>query len=132
MLASGPKERLQTTPTAPVSANSNRQADQRLKPRSSVRYATPTSMSDTDDVKADARTVRKNRMAAMELIHGISTPICAKMYGRVSKMRPGPLPGSMPAANTAGMMARPARMAKARSETAVPTPETSRFSFLLT
>ena len=68
----------------------------------------------------------------MELIQGISRPIWAKMYGSVSKISPGPLPGSMPAANTAGMTATPARMANNMSETAVPAPETIRFSCLLT
>ena len=71
-------------------------------------------------------------MAAMELSQGMVWPICAKMNGSVSKISPGPLPGSMPAANTAGMMARPASIANNRSETAVPTPVTRMFSFLLT
>ena len=48
------------------------------------------------------------------------------------KIRPGPAPGSMPAAKTAGMMAKPAMMANSRSETAVPAPVTRMFSFLLT
>ena len=130
--ASGPKDREQSAPTAPVSTNSRAQAQPRFMPRSSVRYATPTSISETDDVRAEKRTVRKNRMAAMELSQGIVWPICEKMYGRVSNISPGPQPGSMPAANTAGMMAKPASIANNKSETAVPTPVTRRFSFLLT
>ena len=70
-------------------------------------------------------------MAAMALIQGMVWPIWEKIYGRVSKISPGPLPGSMPAANTAGMMAKPASIANSKSETAVPTPATRRFSFLL-
>ena len=78
------------------------------------------------------RIVMKNRIAATELTTGIVCPIWWKMYGSVSKISPGPLPGSICAAKTAGMIANPASRAKNRSERAVPTPETSRFSPLCT
>ena len=76
--------------------------------------------------------VRKKMMAMMALIQGRFVPILLKMKGRVSKTRPGPAPGVMPAAKTAGMMAKPARTAKSRSATAVPAPETRMFSSLRT
>ena len=48
------------------------------------------------------------------------------------KIRPGPAPGSIPAANTAGMMAKPARMANSRSDTAVPALVVRMFSSFFT
>ena len=45
--------------------------------------------------------------------------ICSKTWGRVTNMRAGPLVGSMPKANTAGMMAKPASRAARVSSTAV-------------
>ena len=56
----------------------------------------------------------------------------AKIYGKVSKMRPGPAPGSIPAANTAGMMANPARIENSKAASTVPAPEATRFSSLCT
>ena len=50
--ASGPKDRLHRPPRAPVTTNRNTQAHPRLKPRSSVRYATPTSIREMDEVRA--------------------------------------------------------------------------------
>ena len=67
-------------------------------------------------------------MATTLLIQGAAEPILQKMKGTVSKIRAGPTPGSIPAAKTAGMTAKPAIRAKRRSKTVVPTPETSMFS----
>ena len=72
--------------------------------------------------------VRKKRMETMSQSHGTSAPIVEKMNGRVSKMSPGPAPGSMPAAKTAGMMAKPAMIANSRSKSAVKKPVANRSS----
>ena len=45
--------------------------------------------------------------------------ICSKTWGRVTNIRAGPLVGSMPKANTAGIMAKPASRAARVSSTAV-------------
>ena len=73
--------------------------------------------------------VMKKRMAVRLLM---KVPILEKIYGRVSKMRPGPEPGSMPAEKTAGITANPEIMAKARSARAVPLLKTKMFSSPLT
>ena len=75
--------------------------------------------------------VRKNRMAMMELKTGIVSLSEVKINGSVSKMRPGPAPGSIPAEKTAGIMAKLAIMAKRKSETPVAKPVTTGFSCFL-
>ena len=89
-------------------------------------------MREISEVMAATMTVKKNRTEAMVLRVGASWPILQKMYGMLWKMRPGPAPGSIPAAKTAGMMARPASSANIRSETAVPALEARIFSSLRT
>ena len=84
------------------------------------------------EVIAATITARKNSADITVLSTGSSTAMVAKIYGTLLKMRPGPVPGEIPAANTAGIIANPASMAKVRSETAVPTLDASMFSFLLT
>jgi len=80
------------------------------------------------DVRAATRIVTKKMMAMTALSQGSPAPILLKMNGNVSNTRPGPAPGSMPAAKTAGITAKPAMMANRRSETAVPMPEAKMFS----
>ena len=75
---------------------------------------------------------RKNSMAAAALTTGRLMPIFANMKGRVSKMRPGPEDGSIPAVKTAGIMAKPAMRANIASKNAVQVPDARRFSFLST
>ena len=65
---------------------------------------------------------RKKATVTMYPSTGASAPIRAKIYGSVSYTSDGPAPGSRPAENTAGIMAKPAIRAKAVSETAVHTP----------
>ena len=66
-------------------------------------------MSETDEVSAATRMAAKNRMAATALVTGACAAMLEKMYGSVSKTRPGPAPGAIPAAKTAGRMAKLAR-----------------------
>ena len=83
------------------------------------------------EVNAANTIVTKNNTATTLLSQGAeSAPIFAKIYGSVSKMSPGPAPGSMPAANTAGMMANPAIRANIRSKPTVPKPVARIFSRL--
>ena len=84
------------------------------------------------EVIAATTTVRKNITATTPLIQGISMLILLKMNGILWKISPGPAPGSMPAANTAGIIASAASRANVRSEIAVPVLEASMFSFLRT
>ena len=72
--------------------------------------------------------VTKKMMAMAALSQGTFVPIWLKIYGSVSNTRPGPAPGAMPAANTAGITAKPAMMANSKSETAVPIPDARMFS----
>ena len=82
---------------------------------------------------AEGMTVSpKNAMEMMALTMGREPAIRLKIKGRVSNTSPGPVPGSMPAENTAGMIAKPAITANSRSETAVPRPDTIRFSSFFT
>ena len=75
---------------------------------------------------------RKNITVMTAEITGASTPILAKMKGRVSYTSAGPADGSIPAENTAGMIANPAIMAKMVSETAVKSPPARMlFSFFI-
>ena len=76
--------------------------------------------------------VRKNRMETTALITWAPAPILAKMKGRVSNTNPGPELGVIPAANTAGITANPARMANNKSKNAVPVPDRRIFSSFLT
>ena len=101
-------------------------------PFSSVRKATPTSSMEMAEVMAAARMATKNTMEMMALTMGREPAIRLKIKGRVSKTRPGPVPGSIPAEKTAGMMAKPAMTAKSRSAAAVPKPDTIRFSSFFT
>ena len=94
-------------------------------PRSSTRYAAPTSNIEMDDVSAATTIVRKNRIETILPSAAEEDTIVPKMYGSVSNMRPGPAPGSIPAAKTAGMIANPAMSANSRSNAAVPKPEAS-------
>ena len=82
------------------------------------------------EVRAAKQIVTKKSMATTELSTGVTSPILEKMKGRVSNMSPGPAPGSIPAAKTAGITAKPAMRAKSRSKKVVPKPETRMFSFL--
>ena len=85
-----------------------------------------------EEVRAATNTATKNSIAAIALSSGAPVPILAKMKGRVSKMSPGPAPGSMPAAKTAGITAKPASIANIRSKNAVPSPDPSRSSSFFT
>ena len=71
------------------------------------------------EVIAATTMLKKNTMEKMVLRTGSSAPMDEKMKGMLWKMRPGPAPGSMPAAKTAGMMAKPAMRADTRSKTDV-------------
>ena len=64
----------------------------------------------------------------MEITAPTAECIRLKMNGRVSKTSPGPSPGAIPAENTAGITAKPASSAKARSDTSVPIPDVTIFS----
>ena len=129
---SGPKDSEQSTPAVPQTRNIVATARPRFILNFSTRNAVPTSMSEIKEVIAATMTVKKNSMAATVLTSGACAPILQKMYGMLWKMRPGPAPGSIPAAKTAGIMARPASSAKSRSETAVPALDTIMFSSLRT
>ena len=82
-----------------------------------------------EEVSAATKTERKKRMEINAPTHGA---ICEKMNGSVSNNRPGPSPGWSPAANTAGITAKPASKANSKSKIAVPPAETIRFSFFET
>ena len=86
-----------------------------------------TSSTEIDEVSAASSSARKKRMA--------TTPpagIWLKIYGSVVKTSPGPSPGLIPNAKTAGMMAQPAISAKSVSARAVSVPIFTIFSFFLT
>ena len=125
---SGPKDREQRTPTAPQMMKISVQAFGRATPKRSPRKATPTSIREMTEVIAATTTARKKRIAAMELTTGRRAPKLEKMKGIPWKIRPGPAPGLIPAAKTAGMMAMPASKANTRSKIAVPALDTTRFS----
>ena len=76
-----------------------------------------------DEVRAAIRIARKNTIVTAPLNTGVSTPILAKMYGSVSYTSAGPAPGSSPAANTAGIMAKAAMIANTVSDTDVQKPD---------
>ena len=128
----GPKEREQKQPSVQVPMKVVRVAHFLFIFISSMRYATPTSISETALVRAEMRMVTKNTVAMMPLRTGADSPIVANTYGRLSKISPGPAPGVTPAEKTAVITAKPAIRANIRSNAAVPSPETRRFSFLLT
>ncbi len=61
---------------------------------------------DMDDVNAATASNKKNRIQKK-----YPPGICWNTLGKVMKTNPGPAPGSMPNANTAGKMAMPANSA---------------------
>src|SRR5574344_2455535 len=132
MPLSGPKEREQRIPRPPQTRKTTMHDVRRRIPNFSMRKPTTTSTRETQEVMAATMTVKKNRMAMMVLINGILMLISVKIYGMLWKMRPGPDPGAMPAAKTAGMMATPASSAKSRSEIGVPALVAKIFSSLWT
>ena len=84
------------------------------------------------EVIAATITEKKNRTATAVPKIGEASPIPENTCGRVWYTRPGPLLGAIPAENTAGMMAKPARIEKSKAARTVPTPEATRFSSLWT
>ena len=80
-----------------------------------------------DDVMAAIKRVKKKRIAMI--------PPNGRLWnisGRVTKTRLGPSVGLMPKANTAGIMATPARMAKRVSDSPVKIEHLTIFSSLET
>ena len=76
-----------------------------------------------DDVRAATSMARKNVSVMMYPSTGDSMPIWANMYGSVSYTSEGPAPGAIPAAKTAGIIAKPLMRAKPVSNTDVQMPD---------
>lgn len=81
--ASGPNDNEHKAPTTAAKQNTTTVALLRVKPLSSIKYATPTSNNDTVEVSAATRMVRKNNTATTALKKGIVAPIVEKIYGIV-------------------------------------------------
>ena len=92
---------------------------------SSMQKATTTSKTEIDEVRAASSRARKKKMAMMP-----PSGRLLKMCGSVMNTRPGPSPGLMPKAKTAGMMAQPAIRAKSVSAIAVSMPNFVILAFL--
>ena len=81
---------------------------------SSMKKETPFCSSATPLVIAPIDSIRKNNPAQ---IHPVPPGKRLNVAGRMLKIRLGPTPGSNPIANTAGKIARPARIAASVSRT---------------
>ena len=120
-----PCDKEQRPPSTQRTTRHSATAALRLRWNSSMQKATMTSSTEMDEVRAASSKARKKKMATMP-----PAGSWLKIYGSVVKTRPGPSPGLMPKAKTAGMMAQPAISANSVSATAVSVPILTIFSFL--
>ena len=113
-LLSGPMDKEQRQPSIQTKRKTTNTATLRFILNSSMQKATITSSMEMEEVRAASSSATKKKMA-------ITPPsgIWLKICGSVTNTRSGPSPGLMPKANTAGMMAQPAMMAKSVSAMAV-------------
>ena len=126
-----PKPREEGTPRIRHSTNTNRQVFFRPQPNLSTKIDTMVSIKEMEEVRAANSTSTKNTAPI------ISPPtMLSKTLGRVTNIRPGPLPraASSPPENTktAGMIIRPARNAIPVSKISIWwTEDSSRTSFFM-
>ena len=120
-----PREREQKTPTKEITPPKRNVALFLDHPFSSTKYAVITSKIDIADVRAAINRMKKNKAPQIT-----PPPICGKIVGNTTKIKPAPALGSAPIAKTMVKIAVPANIAMKVSNRITQIAELNRFCFL--
>ena len=120
-----PREREQKTQTKEITPPKRNVALFLDHPFSSTKYAVITSKIDIADVRAAINRIKKNKAPQIT-----PPPICGKIVGNTTKIKPAPALGSAPIAKTIVKIAVPASIAMKVSNRITQIAELNRFCFL--